>query len=199
MNDLDLNSAYILDAAPTALVLTVDELKVQCRVDHNVEDSLIGDLGLIATKKVEDDSRWLLRPVTVELQLDRFPCSGTPIYVERSPVTDVTSITYVDSAGDVQTWDSAKYIAGLGSLPPRIVPAFGQAWPTIRRQPASVKVTFEGGFAATTDAGFPLLAKQTIRLLVGAWYDRPDTAGVIPPEIERAYWNLINNFAWGAL
>jgi uncharacterized phiE125 gp8 family phage protein len=198
VNALVLNAAYVTTTAPSGDVLTVAQLKIQCRVDHDHENPLLAELGAEATAKVEEDSRTLLRPCVKRLELDRFPDAGEPICLEWTPVTAVSSITYIDSDGTQQTWAAEDYIVSLGSLPPRIVPAWGKTWPSHREQPGSVKVTFAGGFASTEAAGFPIQARSPIRLLVGIWYDRPDFRGSVPEEIEKTYRNLINGFSWSA-
>jgi uncharacterized phiE125 gp8 family phage protein len=198
VNSPELNAAYVTTTAPSAAVLSTSQLKTQCRVDHDHENALLDELGAEATAKVEEDSRTLLRTCVKRLELDRFPDAGEPIYLEWTPVTSVTSITYIDNDGNQQTWSSADYVVSLGSLPPRIVPAWGKTWPSHREQPGSVKVTFAGGFAATTTAGFPLQARCPIRLLVGIWYDRPDFRGSVPEELEKSYRANINGFSWSA-
>lgn len=199
MNALGLNAAYVTTTAPSLAVLTLAQLKKQCRAEHLDDDnSLIEELGAEATAKVEEDARTLLRPCVKRLELDRFPDADEPIFIEWTPVTAVSSITYIDSAGDQQTWAADQYIVSLGSLPPRIVPAWGISWPSHREQPGSVKVTFAGGFATPETAGFPLQSRSPIRLLVGVWYDRPDFRGSIPEEIEKNYRSNINGFSWSA-
>lgn len=196
MNALELNAAHVTTTAPTASIVTADECRRQCRIDHTTEDLDLLAWAERATEMLERDTLLLLRPMVGRLELDRAPCAGTPIYIERFPITDVTGITYVDSAGDEQTWAEEKYIVGLNTKPPRIVPAFGQAFPTLRRQPGSLQVSFEGGYAA---GAAPALAKQTVLLLVGFWFRNRSLVGELGDpgnDFEKSYWAMARRLGW---
>lgn len=171
MNADCLNPTYTVTVAPTAAIQTVAELRLQCRIDHAAEDSLLESLCEAATQMVESDTNRFLRPATVRLQLDAFP-GDKPIEIERTPVTAVTSVTYTDTAGATQTWSSSEYRTDLARTPGRITPAYGYFWPSARAETGAVQVLFTTGYAAGT---VPELAIHAVRLLVGTWYETSNT------------------------
>ena len=195
MNALDLNATHVVTEPPTAGIIDVVRLRRQCKIEHASEDADLLDFLETATRMLEDECRLLLRPQEGVLNLDRFPGGSCPIYVERFPVAEITEITYLDTTGARQTWDPELYVAGLSSFPPRIQPAFGKAYPTVRRQPESVQVSYSGGYAA---ADVPPLAKQAALLLVGQWYLNRELVGDLPKNIEENFRSFTRRLSWGA-
>lgn len=170
-----------LVTAPTELVVSVDEAKTSVRALTNVndEDELIATLIAAATDRIETITGRALLTQTWDLKLDRWPLGA--IDVPKPPLRSVTSITYVDAAGASQTWTSSLYqvSAPSGSTADRgrIVPAYGQAYPTLRPQMDAVTVRFSAGYGSNTSV--PAALKQALLLLVGEWYDGSRSGVVI--------------------
>jgi uncharacterized phiE125 gp8 family phage protein len=180
---------HVVTVAPTASVVDVAAARRQCRVDHHDEDSVLTGYIDAATEMVERDSHCWLRAVTVRLQLDNFT-GDQPIELPRGPVNAVSSITYVDTDGDTQTWSSSDYLTDLSSIPGRIQPAYGIAWPSVRSQPGAVKVTYTAGYTTA-----PRVAVQAVLLLVGHWYANRESEGFLPDAVSMAYWALLRSFS----
>ncbi|AMV20413.1 head-tail connector protein [Planctomyces sp. SH-PL14] len=195
MNALELNAAYVTTEAPTASIVDAARLRRQCRVDSASEDADLLEWLATATKMIEDETSLFLRPQEGVLNLDRFPGGGCPIFVERFPIAEVTGITYLDTNGVRQTWDPELYIVGLSSLPPRITPAFGQSYPTVRRQSECVQIAYTGGYS---EAEVPPMAKQAALMLVGFWYQNREIVGDVPKNIEDSYRSFIRRISWRA-
>ena len=75
-------------------------------------------------------------------------------------MTSVTSVTYIDADGTVQTVDSGKYVARSLPLSDILFPDFGESWPATRAIPGAVTITYQAGMMT----GSPLmLPYQDIR------------------------------------
>lgn len=156
--------AFEIVTGPTSEPVTVAEAKTAARIDHNDEDALVGYYIVESREAVETYASVCLMPQTLRLNMECLPSDGFEI--RKYPLSSVTSITYVDTEGTTQTLSASDYIVDTTSWPPRVVPAYGVAWPTVRTQPRSVKVTFVAGYASA--AAVPETAKQAIRLGVAA-------------------------------
>lgn len=149
--------------APTGPVITLEEAKRHCRVDHSDEDEDIVELVEVATAAIEGPNGVgiALMPQTWRLSLDYFPCEIT---IPLGPVTSVSSITYTDSNGSPATVTGFR--KDLDASPLKIWPARDAAWPAITCEPGAVKVTFVCGFASV-----PSDLKAALKLLVGHFYE----------------------------
>jgi uncharacterized phiE125 gp8 family phage protein len=93
--------------------------------------------------------------------------------VPRPPLQSVTSITYVDTAGDSQTWDSDSYDVSTAKEPGCIKPAYGETWPIVRGDLDGVTVTFVAGYGtAITDV--PATVRAMLMQFVAGQYEAPD-------------------------
>lgn len=97
--------ALFLVMAPSIEPVSLAEAKAHLRVEVNDENSLIQTLITAARQYVETATRRALLQQTWDDKLDAFPCGA--IVLPLSPVTSVTSITYLDTAGVSQTWSSS--------------------------------------------------------------------------------------------
>ena len=154
--------------------VSLEELKQQCRVDHDDEDTLIARLGAVATRHVEARTRRALLTQTWRLTLDAFPCDT--IYIPRPPLIAVSSITYLDGAGDSQTLATADYRVDASRHPGRITPAYGEYWPTTLCTTNAVTITHTAGYGAAGDV--PEDLRHAILLLAAHWHANRETVVV---------------------
>lgn len=158
---------------PAIEPITLDEAKVQARIDHDADDALIaGYIGAARewceayTTRAFITQRW-------RLTLDRFPVPGViqtgnnfsvqPIHLglaptlvgqlqpleielDRSPVVSVEKVDYFGMEGQRVTLAPTGYILDLDAEPARIFPPTTGAWPSIPPRPASVIVEFTAGY-----------------------------------------------------
>jgi uncharacterized phiE125 gp8 family phage protein len=85
----------------------------------------------------------------------------------------VSSITYVDQSGEMQTLDPSQYIVDLTSEPARIVPALGTYWPSeMTYIPGSVVLTFvAGSYGDGVEVDTcPATIKAAIKMIVARLY-----------------------------
>jgi uncharacterized phiE125 gp8 family phage protein len=187
-----------LIAAPTNLVLTLAEVKAHLRVEDtaNDEDALIISLLRAVHERFDGRDGILGRALitqTWELTLDAFPSTRSQalgyrgpgfaadaIVMPLPPLVSVTSIKYTDTAGTEQTFSSASYTVDITSQPARIVPVYGETWPSTRGEINAVRVRFVAGYGADWNA-VPVPIKQAMLLVVAHWYEhREDVLVGVP-------------------
>jgi len=149
--------------------VSLDEAKSHLRVEVPDDDAMISGLIAGATGFAEQFLRRRLMVETWEDWLDSF---SDEMILRHSPVSSVTSISYVDTSGNVQTLSASVYTTEIvaGPNPPRAVVrlAYGEAWPSIRDQAGAVKIRYSAGYASA--AAVPDAIKAAIRLIVGHQY-----------------------------
>lgn len=161
------NKSVNIKTEPATEPVTLDKAKLHLKVDCDADDTYITTLIKVARKYAEQFQGRSYITQTLELRLDKFPCRL--IELPRPPSISVTSIKYVDSAGDTQTLDASKYTTDFNSYVARIVPAFNQIWPTTRQVIDAVTIEYVAGYG-DADA-VPETIKQAILLLIGVWYE----------------------------
>lgn len=172
-----------LYAPPAEEPVALGEAKAHLRIEHNDEDGVIAGLVKAAREFVEERVGRQLMTATWDITLDEFPCSRRPIKLPRWPTQSVASITYRDTAGDLQTWDSANYRVDTSREPARVAPAYGVSYPITIHELAAVTIRAVAGY--TSAAAVPQSAKQAILLLVAHWHENREAgnAGVVNPEV----------------
>jgi len=158
--------------APSA-VLTLEQLRRHCKIDppdsaNDADDDLEAALAA-AHAAAQHYTGISIGSQTLELALDEFPEAG--ILLPQGPVTSVTYVTYVDTAGATQTVDAADYALDTYSNPAWLLPAYDTEWPDTLATTNAVKVRYVAG-AATLDAA----VSQALRLLTGLYFDNRNAA-----------------------
>jgi len=160
---------------PFAEPVSLQEAKDHCRIHGDDEDALISAYLAAARRWVEDATGRQIVTATLRMTLDRFPWGGCgcrspfcgsidryAIVVPRAALQSVSSITYVDDAGDEQTLDAEDYRVDVEREPGRITPAYGTTWPATRRQTGAVTMELVAGHLtpATADKTANTLTAQ---------------------------------------
>jgi uncharacterized phiE125 gp8 family phage protein len=185
---------YQLITPPAAEPVTLELAKLHLRVDFPDQDALISGLISAAREYCEQVIQRAIYNQTYVLSLDQFNYGdwrSTVPMERRNPLrfsalwtsmalrlpmprlVSVTSITYLDVTGTLQTLDPATYNVDASSEPARIVPAVNLTWPTTDYYiPGSVKVTYVAGSYGDGEEvdTCPASIKQAILLLVGSWF-----------------------------
>lgn len=133
---------------------------------YETEDDMLNWFIKAARQIAERETNRAIMPATWKLTLDKFP--NDMIICSKNPLISVSSITYVDSDGDTQTWSTSEYVVDDQREPWRIEPAYGYTFPSTRDRINAVTVTFIAGYQTVTE--IPANIMQGMRLLIGDFY-----------------------------
>ena len=176
-------------AAPTVEPVTSTELKKQLNLDagfHDDDDYLDDFIGPAARRMIETETRRATINTTYKMYMDAWP---DVIELPRSPVSSVSSIAYVDTAGTAQTLSAANYESDIKGVVARIRPVSGESWPEVDDVVNAITVTFVAGYGAAATA-VPAGLKIAIAMLGAHLYEhRGDEEAEIPEVIRRLAWH----------
>ena len=160
---------------PATEPVTLAEAKIQCRVDIDDDDTLIQGYIAAARSQCEHIIGRSIMPQTWELSLDAF--SSLPIKLLYGPVTAITSVDYVDTAGDDQTFVDFNLDEANGYLS-------ADNWPATYTTTGAVKITYEAGDADAERSGI----NQWILIAVATFYkNRESQAAGSTTELPRGF------------
>lgn len=154
---------------PTAEPVSLEELTSHLRGVDTADDLNVWHYARRARAALEDAYRLAFLTQTWTWKLDQLPDEFC-LYVPWLPLVSVSSITYVDEAGDSQTWSSSNYqVQGSYRRRGRIMPAYNANWPDVRSQTfGALTVTFVAGW--TSAALVPLPLKQAVLMYAAFLY-----------------------------
>lgn len=152
---------------PAIEPITLADVKVQLGIetDDTASDVTITRRITEARQWAEAYARLALIEQTQEIRLDGF---RERIPLPTQPLISIVSVAYVDINGDLQTVDSADYVADDFSLEASLRPAYGLCWPSARNESNAVRIQYKAGYG-TTAASVPALIREALLLLVGHW------------------------------
>lgn len=167
----------LVTVPPTQEPLDLDTVKEQLRIDGDDDDALLLRLITPARMMAEHILGRVLITQTLAYTLDAWPDTSW-MALPKPPVQSVTSVAYIDSAGDSQTWDSAEYTVSLDDWRPRLAPVYGGSWPSPRGQLDAITVTYVAGYGDTgLDVPGPIL--QAMLLMIDKMFGS-DCGGTEP-------------------
>lgn len=144
-------------------IITLNEAKQQCRIDHDYDDAYLQAL-IDAAESFTSEFRGT--PISSTTKTQYFETwDDEYLQLQYTPVTAITSITYTDTDGTTDTWSSSDY---LFTSTGRITPAYDEEWPDIQERLNSITVTYIAGYTTTT---IPKHVKQAVLFLVGHFYE----------------------------
>ena len=153
---------------PSVEPITLEEAKLHLRVDHATDDDLITSLIVASREQAEQLLGRALITQTWERVLDAFPESE--IELGMPPVQSITSVIYVDGAGDEITLDAEDYTLDSSTLPGYVLPSETQdVWPVTLDTVNAVRVRFAAGYGST-GASVPSSIRQWMLIQIGTMY-----------------------------
>lgn len=152
-----------LSIAPAQEPVDLDTVKAHLRIDGDDDDAMLSSLITAARMMAEQITGRSLITQTWAYKLDEWPEDS--LVLPKPPVQSVTSITYLDSAGDSQVWDSAEYGVYFDDWCSRVAPIYGGSWPTPQSQIDAITVTYVAGYGLTGLA-VPQPINQAILLMI---------------------------------
>ena len=134
-------------------MITVEEAKAHCRIEHDAEDGLVSSLIAAAFRQIENRTGQAFEKADgAEMVLDELPSGTGGIELKWTPVRAEQTL----SAGDLSLDGRGVY--------PVLYPA--AEWPASKSQRASVKVTADIGHAE-----LPADVRAAALLIVGHLYE----------------------------
>jgi uncharacterized phiE125 gp8 family phage protein len=162
----------ILVSPPTEEPVSISEAEEHLRVETADEYKHVERLITAARQYVEDYTWRALVTQTWELVLDEFP--DGEVELRKGRLSSVTSITYYDTAGTLQTLAPAAYQVDDASDPGRVLPAPGASWPDTQAERVNaVRVRFVAGYGNA--AAVPQAIKAAMLLLIGHLYEHRES------------------------
>lgn len=181
---------YALIIPPASEPVSLDEAKIQCRVDGTEQDDYFTARIKAAREKVESLSGRSLITQTWRADFGCFPCRGQPLRLAHSPVQSVVSVYYYDDQGVNTLLDPSIYKLEKTGQQGRLWLAPDQDWPSIQPQFDAVRITYLAGYG--DEAAVPEVARLAMLQMIEHWYDnRGVMAGGPISEIPLAATALI--------
>jgi uncharacterized phiE125 gp8 family phage protein len=161
-------------AKPSAFV-SLSEAKKHLRVDHPEEDDLINLYIEAAIDHLDGWGGVLGRAVITQTWEESFSCFENSTRLSVAPLTSVTSVTYVDSAGATQTLSTSVYEIIQDAVGAVLVLKPDQSFPALGKSNLPVKVTYVCGVALEQ---VPAAIKSAVLLMVGDLYQNRETTSL---------------------
>jgi len=154
---------------PAVEPVSLDEIKLQARIDGTDEDTLLAQYIKTAREHVETILRRALITQTLQLTLDSW--WDDELELLMPPLQSVSQITYRDADGQEHTLSAASYVVDNTSDPGRIRFAYGATKPNVELYPYSaIKITYIAGYGNSA-SNVPEPIRQAIRMLAVHYYD----------------------------
>ena len=182
------NRWSLAKTVPTVEPVTLEQMKAHSRIDDFDDDALI-DLQITAARRwVENFTHRALITQTYTYKIDSFPNSTTTVIeLPGGNTQSVTSIAYLDTNGDSQTWASANYITDLTSQPGLIGLAFNIAWPSIREWSLPITITYVAGYG-DAPADVPAELQAAIKLVASELHENREES-VMGSTVTSVQWS----------
>lgn len=182
----------IQTASPGLEPVLPADLRLFCRIDSTVEDTLLTLLISAARRYAEMYTGRSFVTQAWRLVLDSFPgpslvgvpygvpysLPGHAILLERSPLQAVTGITYLAMDGTWQTMQGTDYTVDASGALPRITPVFGKIWPIPLPQIGAVRVDYTAGYGPAA-ADVPEGLRHWIMLRAATLYENREEVAIM--------------------
>jgi len=146
-------------------MITVEEAKAHCRIEHGAEDGLITSLIAAAFRHIENRTGQTFDKVdNAEMVLDALPAGGAGIELQWTPVRAIQGLVYLDPQGGEQTLSAADLSLDVRGVYPKLYPV--NEWPESKAQRASVKVSADIGYSE-----LPADVRAAALLIIGHLYE----------------------------
>lgn len=154
----------IVKTPPGEEPISLDEVKLNSRIEHNDEDNLIESLIIEAREYCENYTE---KPFITQTRTKFLSCFD-PI-VELSPnLQQVSEIRYIDQQGQSQVLPDTDYMISKSGLYGSVYPVHDKSWPSVLHKIDAIEIDFTCGFGDSGDV--PNTLKRAMFLLIDHWY-----------------------------
>lgn len=180
-----------------ALPVSIAEMKRHLRIMDDMADTTVRDYILAARDYLEDARGLAFTSVTLDVSYTCFPGSYDTLELPVRPLQSLTSIGYVDTAGDAQTWTTTNvHQVADNPIIAALTPKSGYTWPSTQdSHTGAVTIRYVAGWGDTAST-VPERWKQAIKFLAAHWYDTREalvvgtSANKLPYTLEVMLANL---------
>lgn len=135
----------VLFAAPAKPPVTLQEVKDQAVIEHDLDDRNVQRRLDAAISWVERRTGRRLITQTYDLAFGAFT-PGEALVIPYPPLQSIVHLKYVDVDGVLKTLDPAEYTVRTNVEPGEVLPAYQKSWPSTRGVPDAVQVRYVCGF-----------------------------------------------------
>lgn len=179
--------------APTAEVVSLQEVKDHLRIDTSDDDAVLRAYIVAAREYCEAAINRTLPVATYKLSLQTFDADYRRIRLLKPPLVSVASVQFIGSDNQLQTLDASNYSVDKDE-PGFIRLADGCSWPELGTSGYyRVFVTYSAGYSPSACPG---AVKHAIKLLVGHYYESREATGEKTVEIPFAVASLLSTQRW---
>lgn len=186
----------VLITAPAVPLVSLEEAKAHCRVDHDDENAILTGLVTAATSLLDGYSGVLGRALINQTWRVNL-CSWPPcrIRLPLSPVSAISSIKYFDAANVERTLNAANYALFEDALSPYAGWASNASLPSLFEREDAIAVEFVAGYGDAPE-DVPEAIRLAAKLLVGDFYENREASivGTTAEELPFAVKALIAPF-----
>lgn len=189
--------AIIELSPPTIEPVSLDEVKLHCRIEDDIEDTLIMGKITAAREWCEQFTRRALVRKTLTLVLDSWPVIRE-LELPQPPLVAVTAIQCITAAAETITLNTANFDVDNIGAPGRISP-IGGGWPSEKlKQIGGVQITYTAGWEPNQ---VPQAIRESILMLVSHLIENRgvvSTGNTIPREMPFSVKMLLRPWRlWG--
>lgn len=191
----------LLKTGPTLWPVTQAEAKEHMNLQGTtVDDGKLNRLIAAAVERAQNYTNRQFITGTYTTQMENFPLDGGPIWLRWPPLSSVSSITYTDIAGAVQTWAASNYVQDTQAEPGKVALADGASYPSVQTNVGvdAVTITYVAGYGATEAAAVtatPAAVKNAILMEVAELYEHIMSETERPVQTNRHFNYLLDTVA----
>ena len=168
-------------------LVTIEDVERQIRFSLSNQSEDIIQLIQAVREQGESVTRRALKPTNKILTLDGFPSGRGIIEIPNAPLRSISSITYFDGSGVLQTIDPSLYKIGSGNnvFPQqlsRVMPVYGESWPSTLDDVDVVTINYVCGYGTVLNSEsvyetieLPKAIKQWMLINIANLYNNPET------------------------
>lgn len=162
----------VLVTAPASAPISLNEVKAQCRIDHD-DDNQIADALVGAAVSHLDGWTGVLGRCLVEQEwrqdFDEFwGCMRLPLF----PVLSISSVKYRDADGGEQTVSASDYSHQADDLGSFVRFLTGFRAPAVHREKPAISITYKAGYPTVEGrTTVPPAICNAMLMLVEHWYN----------------------------